>query len=813
MTEASTDLSLHHELEKQAGFLRTVARRLVVGELADDVAQTACLEALRSQPETAGGLKGWLALVTRRLAGRMRREAGRRSIRERSAARSEIVDLPLHGDASDALQIVSGAVARLDEPYRSTVLALYYRGMSAEDLGRELGLPAATIRTRHRRALDMLRGKLDREFGGDRAAWCLTLLPLLPKKLAAAVASACAPATTTSTVAAGGALKGGFAIAASLLVAVSGIFFASRESGLDDFTLDDGSSLLRPADSERPLAPRRGVVGSRFAGFPAARRDDRRAISGATFATGSLRVHAIDGLTKSALPGIRIWVGGADAMQGAFPHQALTDERGDALFPDLAAGRYAIGFFGGAVAAADVHAGSEANVDVTLLADDQVDGVVVDSKDAPIQGAEIAFILADDIIRYHTGVESDSNGRFVVRGVRGRALSFLASHRSFPDSSFASIDANGAGDGPLKLVVAATTGTITGRVVDKNGAPVANAIVHYDRGGTIQKHVVLGPKADARYSFTKAWDGSAQRIEVILGAAAATSQSGDAESTRQSRMVIATTELKESEWRSRSSTSVGAETVTIDAAISNRLLPSESEWNIGANAVVVTSDASASLKSLAAGKYGGFHSGFFFSDRGALSFTKDGGDGRGPRNLSTKTDENGRFTLRGVPLGQALIAVDAKGFAPSETETVVTEDEDPYVRVYLADPVTAKGRLVDAEGAPVAGAVIRAAGLRTFARSATTDASGSFLIRDLPPGRMSFDIERRAAVEDPDSGSTRAISRSAPFEVYLYDGDNDLGDRVFTASTVENAALFYTGVEQIPDFVELDLVQRLGAAK
>ncbi|MHC4732283.1 MAG: carboxypeptidase regulatory-like domain-containing protein, partial [Planctomycetota bacterium] len=109
-------------------------------------------------------------------------------------------------------------VLALEEPYRSSITLRYFDGLSPKEIARRLGTPVRTVKTRLHRALERLRGRLDRLHAGDRETWCLALLPLagvalesggaggltagalaMKKKLAIAAALVCVAATLTLT--------------------------------------------------------------------------------------------------------------------------------------------------------------------------------------------------------------------------------------------------------------------------------------------------------------------------------------------------------------------------------------------------------------------------------------------------------------------------------------------------------------------------------------------------------------------------------------------------------------------------------------
>jgi RNA polymerase sigma-70 factor (ECF subfamily) len=161
-------------------FVRALARKLVFeDDRADDVVQETWLAALEHAPERPRSLRAWLARVARNVALKASRAESRRRRREEHAPLPRPPEAP--PDAVDRLargrQVVE-AVLALDEPYRTTVVLRFYEDLEPSEIARRLGVNGATVRTRLKRGLDMLRARLDRE-AGDRRAWCLALLPVL----------------------------------------------------------------------------------------------------------------------------------------------------------------------------------------------------------------------------------------------------------------------------------------------------------------------------------------------------------------------------------------------------------------------------------------------------------------------------------------------------------------------------------------------------------------------------------------------------------------------------------------------------------
>jgi RNA polymerase sigma-70 factor (ECF subfamily) len=169
------DLLLQHK-----DFVRGLAKSILFDDnRVDDVVQEAWLTALRKPPRQPAALRAWLATVVRNLARRSIRTQQRTRTREQRAAREEGVPSTAEIAAREATrrQVVD-AMLSLDEPFRSTVFLRYFEGLTPTQIGRRLGVPPATVRSRLKRALERLRFRLDSEHDGDRTSWSLALLPL-----------------------------------------------------------------------------------------------------------------------------------------------------------------------------------------------------------------------------------------------------------------------------------------------------------------------------------------------------------------------------------------------------------------------------------------------------------------------------------------------------------------------------------------------------------------------------------------------------------------------------------------------------------
>jgi len=113
----------------EAHWVRDLARGLVRdAHAADDLAQDACVEALRRPPVHASNLRGWMRTVLHNLVRQQRRGDVRRMARERTV----MTALPAASTATDLLvranvhRAVVDAVLALPPAFRDVVLLRYF---------------------------------------------------------------------------------------------------------------------------------------------------------------------------------------------------------------------------------------------------------------------------------------------------------------------------------------------------------------------------------------------------------------------------------------------------------------------------------------------------------------------------------------------------------------------------------------------------------------------------------------------------------------------------------------------------------------
>lgn len=180
-------------LEDLQWLQRFAARLTSDADDADDLVQETLVASWTSPPRDAGSpLRPWLATVLRNRLRMQRRADLRRGQRECAGAPVAPAAEP-EGEAArlEVLRVLLGELERLAPEDQKIVVRRYFAGESAAEIGLALAIPAATVRSRIHRALQRLRGALDRRFG-ERSIWSAAILTVPP------------PAITPANVSQGG---------------------------------------------------------------------------------------------------------------------------------------------------------------------------------------------------------------------------------------------------------------------------------------------------------------------------------------------------------------------------------------------------------------------------------------------------------------------------------------------------------------------------------------------------------------------------------------------------------------------------------
>lgn len=481
--------------------LRALARSLVHGDdEADDLIQEAAIAAVAHPPDEARPVRPWLVTVLKNRWRMNRRAEARRKAREEAAVVAGDDEREDPVDRARVLEKLSGALVALDEPFRTTVIKRYLDGHSAADIARELGVPAATVRSRLKTGLDRLRAALDT----STPRWKRALVPFA----AAGTGAMFVKGKTT------------FALVIALVLAIGAgtVIYLKRHqtTGTPDtpaVAAGGGSgSAKRPAALPPPGAP--------VAPPPPlenATPGQVRAVVEPTDAVGGvLTGRVINWSTGAGVAGAELTFSGTT---GATTIRS-TDGGGFELAPaapgvfELATA-VAPGFLPYAPELAHspiraVLAKGRAVRGLTVFLFPAVDyhGTVVDAAGAPVAGAKIRLVATpageQALEKLPTEWVSDKSGAFVFHAPDDAVLEATAGKRR----GWGRLDGNVAlthtmvialGDAPAR------DATIRGIAIDETGAPLAEVLVRAEPADAPGK----GPEVPRSSSFaTSGPDGT-----------------------------------------------------------------------------------------------------------------------------------------------------------------------------------------------------------------------------------------------------------------------------------------------------------------
>lgn len=482
---ANVPTSLQRLLD-EAPFVRLLARTLLADE-ADEVVQQTWLHAVRHGGAGVAEPRSWLARIARNVANNLRRGDHRRRQHEDAAAPATVVpssaELMAREEQRHALV---RAVDGLPPPLRTVVLLRFFDGLPPRRIAKRLGVPVATVWNQQRRALQLLREQLDAAHGGQRRAWLLPLVPFameprglpLPDLGAATMAALGTGAMMTMKT----KVVTGLAVAVVAAAAV-GLWLANDGVPHSGAAPNHTREAAAVATAELPASPAPAVTDA-----PPQRTEVVPAPAPAAATTGSLVVHVRWGDDKTPAAGITIraatWATDT-RVDGA---RAVTDESGtvrfDELVPQPRLGVKTDRFDSRKPTIVEIRAGETTDVELELPVGLLLTGIVVDAAQAPVAGAliEIAPLgTADDDAA--TVATSGADGRFSVRGapttvfIGARAGGHGASRLQYIHGK----DGNTA---DVRLQLEAAGGIVDGVVVDERGNTIAGAVVRIGRGAT-----------------------------------------------------------------------------------------------------------------------------------------------------------------------------------------------------------------------------------------------------------------------------------------------------------------------------------------
>lgn len=774
------------QLRRHEPFVRELARLLVLdGHAAEDLAQQTWVAALTAAPGEVRSPRAWLAGVLQKLAGKhARRERVRRvtADRLRTTAASE----PNAGHAASAAEVVEReharaavvrAVMALPEDYRSVVLLRWFDGMPPRDVAQRLGVPVETVRTRCRRALERLRAQLDRDVRGGREAWATMLLPLAtPERGVAAgfvgvpvgVITAGGLCMTTKGKLLGAVALLAIAVLAWRLVPAGGAPLPAdraetRDAPIATATVDAGidDRGIEAAGIEREHATPRGTHEPAAAAAPST-------------ATGSIEVRTVwhDG---TPAPGVLVVVMG---RPGRRPLQ--TDEHGVVVCSGLAPRTYMVNIDRGHMVPEqpriEVVAGAQTECVLTVPEGLTVAGVVVDANGSPI--ADAAIRVGAMVAGCFDATRTGPDGTFVARDLATRCRVGAAASQFAPSPMFHLTGSAGATQ-QLRIVLHGVPAQLRGSVVDRDGQPVAGALVAIEHQG-IWRPTGSGPDTttpetgpvwsdqDGRFTASPLASGP-YRVRIL---------SDEHATWREAVSVEAGETLDVHAVLLRGASLTGVVRTADGTPIAGASIRIESEREI-VNGSYTDAEGRYRITSVAPGKFlvrarptlqsqlttsqqMTFADGVPYTWHVVLPNMQDlrgrvlahdgapaakrlvvaGHTRESGLEWSAQTDADGRFRLRGCRTGVPMfVRVKDGRFAQVVLDDVVPGNDELVVRLPPPGRVFVRGVVVDGDGRPLPGTEVWLRADPDTAHVVNDVGTGAFEFGPLPAGRYSLALE------------------------------------------------------------------------
>lgn len=227
-------------VRRHLNLVYSAALRQVNGDthLAQDVTQLVFTDLARKAPQLTGhrALTGWLFTSTRYAAAKLVRGEQRRRTREQEARLMQESDSTTPLDWERVRPVLDEALAELNEGDREAILLRFMEGQDFASVGARLDLTDNAARMRVDRAVDKLRGLLERR--GVRSSATALALVLANQAVVAAPAGLAATVTGTALAGAGTAATLTFmsltklqlALASAVVVTGAGVFALQEQS-------------------------------------------------------------------------------------------------------------------------------------------------------------------------------------------------------------------------------------------------------------------------------------------------------------------------------------------------------------------------------------------------------------------------------------------------------------------------------------------------------------------------------------------------------------------------------------------------------
>ena len=412
--ESSSSPTPHAFTERllaEQGQLRRLAFELA-GNEAEDATQDAWVAALTHPPRSEATLAGWLRRVLRNRSIDQARRRDRRRWREEHAALPE--SIPSAAEVEERMELirqVGEAVRALPEPQRRAIYLRYFEEKLPAEIARSLGLSKATVATRLARGRELLRAKLDRDFGGERGNWAIAALTLGGSRSTQTLPIA-APLLGVGTL----TMKKTLACVGLVTVLGTTLFVVQpwkSPSPIESTAQENRSApkIVAPsADRDEPTEPSVASVGGETPTRQALPATATRAATGLGGIRGRV-FFASDGAPASGLRGQLERTGEAPEIERG----VVLDEQGAFEAQELPEGEWMLRLFGYANWIVSVAADETTPFEARIQPGLNVLGRVLDVDGRPVAQAEIFFDEDADRIGQRIVTISDVEGRFFIR--------------------------------------------------------------------------------------------------------------------------------------------------------------------------------------------------------------------------------------------------------------------------------------------------------------------------------------------------------------------------------------------------------------
>ena len=445
---------------------------------------------------------------------------------------------------------------------------------------------------------------------------------------------------------------------------------------------------------------------------------------------------------------------------------AVSDAAGQFLLRGLAAGRglrleaTAPEFAGARFGGIDIEPGAvRADIVFTLRRGLPLAGVVVDTSDRPVAGAEVRYMRIEETTgmplqapvqdRPPVAAYTDSSGQFVVAGLEAGRYDFAISAAGYSSVYLRGRQIWPSNSSSLPKIVLPPSVAIAGHVFTAAGEPVAGARVSdvdLTRG-------VRTTMTDGAGAFIVDELSEGQPVSLQVEA------TGFSTATRAIRAPV--------------------EDLTV------QLIPDTSLRGRVVNAETATPISEFSVERIA--RVPG-QTTLRFGSPAAVQFRSD----------------DGRFELEKLPAGPATIRVKAAGFRPTEVSSLTLPMADE-VLVSMKPGTSVAGRVLDAASRqPIANALVSwregdaadpaeemMVALGLGERTTTSDGNGQFSLTDLPPARITLSVNHQ---DHPVVRRAIDAARERRVEVLLSSGAEVTGlVMAETSGSVAGATVTLTG--------------------